>query len=463
MPCSPLGLPEHVLHLPIVLPSCSRELPEFTNIETRSSRTTSDLPVDISNQQILRLTGPDGPPMIEQDSIDMIDASRAYRAFSRLWSGDNVSKGIMASTHTLTMYERYFSVLRDQLTKIRSIAILSLILGLVVRATLPVSLQQFSPTLPTLPGNCTSYSLWQMIRPAPYRERLSPSTTLDSSVVATPSLFKDSSLSVFSVESTSIALSRANPTGFRRVIPPTLPERPNSKELMLQLPSSVIPAVDRPKALSVIPETSPSISHPPVPDAAAHAVSTLRHISVPDVVKEYASVVLTIVNQDMQDIFDALDALAQAISRQTQMILAQTTTFIEQSSVYMEKGVESFETVKETLRAHNERAKRRAKEIKERGTKWLFDASEAVATSARFSTEMAWELAEGFAYRAQRARGKAKEMAAELQDILNEGERLGVLGTTAWDSQMKYWDEWMEKVIKQEKFCKRKLKSSIFC
>jgi len=379
----------------------------------------------------------------------MIDASRAYRAFSRLWSGDNASKGVMASTHTLTI-----------------IAILSLILGLVVRATLPVSLQQFaSPTLPTLSANCTSCSLWQMIRPAPYRERLPASTTQDSSVVVMPSSFKDTSLSIFSAESTSIALSRANPTGFRRVIPPTLSERPRfSKELMLQPSYSVLPTDDRPKALSIIPETSPSMSYPPVPDATAHAVSTLRHVSIPDVIKECASVVLTTINQDMQDIIDALDALVQAISRQTQIIFTQATTFIEQSSMYVEKSVESFETVKGTLRAHNERAKRRAKEIKEKGAKWLSDASEAVTTSARSSTGMARELAEGFTYRAQRARGKAKEMAAELQAILNEPERFEVLGTAAWDSHMKYWDEWMERAIKQEKkFCTRKLKSSIFC
>lgn len=352
--------------------------------------------------------------------------------------------------------------------RVRSIAILSLILGLVVRAALPVSLQQFtSPTLPTFAPNYTCGSLWQMLRSAPHRERLPPSTTLDSSVVVIQSNFKDFSLSVFSAESTSVTFSRANPTDFRRMIPSTLSERSEfSKDLILQPPCSVLPPDNRPKALSVIPETSATPSYLAGPVTTPHAVSSLGHTSVPNVVKEYASVVFAAMNQDMQDIFDALDALVQAISRQSQMILTQATTFIEQSTIYWEKSVESFEMVKETLQAHNERAKKRAKEIRERGTQWLYEASEAVTTSARFSRGMAWELAEGLAYRAQRARGKAKEVAAEIQDFLNEHDRLEALGTQAdaWDSHVKHWDEWVKKVSTQGRnSCKRKVKTPIFC
>ena len=104
MPCRPLGLPEHVLYLPIVLPSHSSELADFGNVETGSPQCTWNT-LNIPNQQILRITAPEAPPIIDKDSIDTIDSSRAYRAFSRLWSRDDVSKGIMASTHALTMYD----------------------------------------------------------------------------------------------------------------------------------------------------------------------------------------------------------------------------------------------------------------------------------------------------------------------------------------------------------------------
>ncbi|KAH0833304.1 hypothetical protein J3R83DRAFT_12369 [Lanmaoa asiatica] len=452
LPCRPLRLPEHVLHLPVlVLPSYSSELPDFSYVETGSPQGAWDM-FNIPNHQVLRITAPEDSPVVDEDSIDMIDSTRAYRAFSRLWSDDNnVSKGITASTHALTI-----------------IAILSLVLGIVVRITIPISLQQFtSPALPILNSSYTSYSFWQMLRPAPYRERLPPPTAPDSSVVAISSSFRELSLSVFSAESTSMTLSRANPTSFRRVIPSALSERSKfSKDLMLQPPHSVLLPNNRPNAFSVIPETSPTISYLPGPATTGHAVSALVHTSIPGVVKECASVAHAIVNQDMQDIFDALDALVQAISRQTQIILTQATTFIEQSVMRLEKSAESFETIKETLHARNERARKRAKEIKERGTKWLYDASEAITTRAQFSKGMVREMAEGVTHRAQRARGKAKEMAAEIHDFLNEHDRVEAFAIGAWDTHTKHWDEWVKSVRKQGnkgKPCKRKLKSAIFC
>jgi len=267
-----------------------------------------------------------------------------------------------------------------------------------------------------------------------------------------------------------MTLSYANPTNLRRVIPSTLSERSKfSKDLMLQPPRSLLPPDNRPKALSVVPETSPTTSYHPGPVTTGHAVSALVHTSVPSVVKECATVAFAMVNQDMQDIFDALDALAQAICRQTQIILEQATTFIEQSAIHLERSVESFETIKETLHARNEHARKRAREIKERGTKWLYDASEVVAASAQLSQGMVREMAEGLASRAQRARGKAKEMAAEIQDFLNEHDGVEALGSGAWYTHTKHWDEWVERVRKQGtkgmscKPSKRKLKSAVLC
>lgn len=277
-------------------------------------------------------------------------------------------------------------------------------------------------------------------------------------------------MSVFVAESTSKTLSRTNPTNFRRVIPSTLSERPKfSQDLMLQPPRSVLPPDNRPKALSVIPQTTTTTTHSLAPATTGHVVSALVHTSVPDVAKECASVVLAVMNQDLQDIFDALDALVQAISRQTQIILTQAMSFIEQSGMHWEKSVESFETIKETLHAGHERARKRAKEVKERGTKWLYDTSDVITTGAQFSKGVAWEMAEGLAHRARRARGKAKEMAAEVQDFLNEHDRLEALGAGAWDMHTKRWDEWVRRVGKQGKkgksckLSKRRFKSAILC
>lgn len=102
MPCRPPRLPEHVLRLPVLVSPYSGELPDLGIVETGSQGTWDVL--NIPDYQILRMTAPEDAIVVDKDSIDMIDSSRAYRAFSRLWSGDkNMSKRIMASAHALTM------------------------------------------------------------------------------------------------------------------------------------------------------------------------------------------------------------------------------------------------------------------------------------------------------------------------------------------------------------------------
>lgn len=104
MPCRSPHLPEHVLRLPILVsPSYSSELPDLSILQTSSPQDTWDT-LNVPDHQLLRITAPEDPLVVDKDSIDTIDSSRAYRAFSRLWSGDNnTSKGIMTGTHALTM------------------------------------------------------------------------------------------------------------------------------------------------------------------------------------------------------------------------------------------------------------------------------------------------------------------------------------------------------------------------
>ena len=103
MPCRSLHFPEHVLRLPVLVSPYPSELPDLSIVETGSPQGTWDT-LNIPDHQILRITAPGDPLVVDTDSIDMIDSSRAYRVFARLWSGgNNTSKGIMASTHALTM------------------------------------------------------------------------------------------------------------------------------------------------------------------------------------------------------------------------------------------------------------------------------------------------------------------------------------------------------------------------
>jgi hypothetical protein len=104
----------------------------------------------------------------------------------------------------------------------------------------------------------------------------------------------------------------------------------------------------------------------------------------------------------MQDIIDALDSLVQAISRQAHAMIAQTNALIQYSTVQFEQRVPELEAIMDAFNARNEHAQRRAKELKDHGAKWLHEAGEALMN------------------RASRARGKAKEITEDMEQIWAE-------------------------------------------
>ncbi|KIJ62796.1 hypothetical protein HYDPIDRAFT_135185 [Hydnomerulius pinastri MD-312] len=455
MPSCPPRLPEHTLYLPAMAsPAYSVDLPEFRDVARISAQETWDM-FNVPDHQLLRITASGEPAVVDMRAIDELDPARVHRAFSRVWSDKkSLGRGAINGSHALTI-----------------IAVLSLVLGVVVRSAISTSTQPIAATVVATTSNCSSTSIWQLLRPVANREHEAPAATPDNSLIMVPSAFKDFALSVFSAESTSVSLPRANPTGFRRASPSTLSERLKlSKDLILRPSPSVLAPDNRPKALSIITDTSPTIPYHPGPASTGHALSALVHTSIPNIVKEYAPVITAIVNQDVQDILDALDALVQAISRQAQTILTQTTTFIHQSAAHLENSVQSFETVKETFYTHNERAQRRAREMKEQGAKWLYSAGEVLAGHAQSSKAKAKEIGEQLAIRAERARGKAKEMAEEIQEFLHDPEGLEGLGSRAWDLGEKEWRRLHKragesgnlKSVKTRKGPKRQFKPTIF-
>ncbi|KAF9237676.1 hypothetical protein BU15DRAFT_63062 [Melanogaster broomeanus] len=448
MPSRPPRLPEHVLYLPVLAsPGYSIELPEFKDVDIGSARGMWDM-FNVPDHQLLRITAS--------------GESAGGRQTGDRWVGSNTQLACLDNVW-LSSQLRCSPVL----TGVCSIAILSLVLGVVVRSSILTSTQPVINTVVTPESNCTPNSIWQLLRPVVNRERQALSATPDTPVVVMPSSFKDFALSVFNADSTSVSLPRANPTTSRRMTPSTLSERLRlSKDLMLR-------PKNRPKALSVIPETSATAAYRSDPASTHHSVSALIHTSLPSFVKEYAPVVSAIVNQDIQDILDALDALVQAISKQAQVFLTQTTALIQYTAAHLENGRQSWETVKETVYTRNERAQRRAREIKEQAAKWLYDAGEAFTTGAQLSKEKAQEVAEELANRAQRARGKAKEMAEDIQELLSEHEEaFEALRIRAWDVGAKEWTRWHRQAEESEKTrwtgkpCKltrRQRKQTIIC
>lgn len=158
--------------------------------------------------------------------------------------------------------------------------------------------------------------------------------------------------------------------------------------------------------------------------------------STPDILKEYTSI-------DMQVILDALDTLVQAISKQVHTIVAETALLVQRSISHLEMGAEKLEGIKDALYTRNTRAKKRAKQLKERGAKWVFGASEVVTSRAKLAkgtqrkvVEETREFVEGMA---SRARGNAKRMAAEIHGLLQEQEKLAF---RAWDIGEQQWKHW---------------------
>lgn len=328
-----------------------------------------------------------------------------------------------------------------------SLAVLSLLFGVVIRSTFSAAgrVVTVTPTVVAVPDNCSSASLWQLLRPAISRQReIPPPPTVQSSSVATPASLKDFALSIFSAESTSVSLPRAHSPNVHRVPPPTLHERLLSSRDLVLRPTFSLAADNQPKAVSVV----STVTHGQDPSASSipPSLSSVIRTSAPDIIKEYAPIISTAIANEMQVILDALDALVQAISKQVRTVVAETALIVQRSKSHLEIGAEKLESLKDALFTRNARAKKRAKQLKERGTQWLFEASEAVTSRAKLTkgtqhkvVEETRGFVEGMASRVRRARRNAKRAAEEIQGLLQEQEKLAF---RAWDIGEQQWKHW---------------------
>ncbi|KAH7884718.1 hypothetical protein F5I97DRAFT_1891488 [Phlebopus sp. FC_14] len=443
LPSCPPQMPRHTYYLPILAsPSCCVDVLE-TNDSPRmfSAQETWDR-FNVPDPQLLHLTEMGEPAVLDERAIDSLDSSRVHQAFCRIWSEAqrNVSKATLTTSHALTV-----------------IAILSLLLGIVIRSVLPTSNRTTLPTPVMTFSNCSSSSIWQLLKPVAYTPDEVRATTRETSVVS----FREFAVSVFSAESTSVSFTRVSPTHFHRTPSSVISERLKfSKDVILRASPSVLAPDHRPKSLSIVRDINPTIPHPPGPASTARALSPLTQTSVFGVVKEYAPVVSAIVNQDMQDIIDALDALVQAISRQAQFIMTQTTALIQQSMTYLEKSMQSFD-IKETFHMRHERARGRAKEIRDQGAKWLHGAGEALTSHTQSSKGVAVAMAKEVASRADQARGMAKQVAEELRGLVHETEGFEELRFRVWDMSSKEWRRWQKRAGKKASKSKRLIKQTI--
>ncbi|KAL4063544.1 hypothetical protein V8B97DRAFT_1991191 [Scleroderma yunnanense] len=456
MPYCPPHFLQPTFYLPVLAPTELEGFSDSTSNLTQVAQETWDM-FHIPERQVLCLTPKRTPAVVDKSTIDDLDPLSAYRAFNRMWSTKRKAmiKTSIGGVHTLTI-----------------LAVLSLLLGAVIRSTFsaPGRVATVTPTVVAIPDNCSSTSLWQLLRPVIDRQRgIPPPPAAEPSSVAAPASLKEFALSIFSVESTSIALPRSQHSpNLRRMPPSTLHERLlSSKDLVLRPTLSVL--VPDTQAVSVA-STATQGQAPSPTSRIPSSLSAVVHASAPDFVKEYAPIISAAIANDLQIILDALDALVLAISKQVRSVVVETALLVQRSLSHLETSAEKLESIKDALYTRNARAKKRAKQLKERGARWLFEASEIVTNRAKLAKGTQHKVLEetkvfvdGMASRVQRARGNAKKVAEEIHELIQEQEKLAI---RAWDIGEQQWKHWQRK--HSSKACKSKrssvgVKKGIFC
>ncbi|KAG2147577.1 hypothetical protein DEU56DRAFT_784726 [Suillus clintonianus] len=398
LPFSPLQLPEHAAYLPVLVPApCAIDSLQSEDAIRNSAQEAWDL-FNVPSDRVLRLSDP-APCVVNADVIESLPPYRAYRAFDRIFSrGRKKSVKFMTnSPHTLTIF-----------------TMVSLVLGVVVGSTFRGTAPVVTPTPVTtaVASAASTPFLWAFLHPVINHSHESIPAKTESTAISLHSSLKDFALSVFNPDPTSVSISKETSTSVFRSASSFSEKLKFSKDVILRPTSSLMSLEGSTKSLSVVPSMTASQPHVeeavPTPSSSALASSTLGLSFLQDYLPKFVDIhgpaVLAAVNADMQDIIDALDSLVQAISRQAHVVIAQTNALIQYSTTKLEQRAPELEAVMDALNARNEHAQRRAKELKDNGAKWLHETGEALMN------------------RASRARGKAKEITEDIEQIWAESK-----------------------------------------
>lgn len=277
----------------------------------------------------------------------------------------------------------------------------SLVIGVVVGSTFRGTTPVVTPTTTAVVPATSTPSLWALLRPVINHSCSSLPAKTEPTAISIHSSLKDLALSVFNPDATSLSISHESSTSGLRCMHSLSEKLKCSKDVILP------PLEGRTKSLSLVPSSTPHREETkPTPSSSALVSSTLGLSffgeSLPKVMDAYAPAVLAAVNADMQDIIEALDSLVQAISRQAHIMVTQTNALIQYSTAHVEFFAQDFEAIKGTLAKRHERAQHRAKALKDHGAKWLHEAGEALMS------------------RASHARGKAKAITEDIEQIWAE-------------------------------------------
>ncbi|KAJ8515675.1 hypothetical protein ONZ45_g6961 [Pleurotus djamor] len=357
----PPALPKHNLYLPVFVPFPSSIDPLGSGeLTRRAAQDTWEL-LDIPTSKVLRLNGKSSSAILDSDYIRNVD-----------------------SRHTFLMLQQ-LSKKQVPGFSVALITIISLILGVIMnsafRTSVPTPTISSSSTLAIRPSGHlaiqTSSDVVHVTRPV---------STNHSSTLA-PSSLKDFALAVISPSSTSLSVRRASVPS----VVPSLTFKPTGK--CGQSATLSVSVRDAPRDVIVRPSSSispvPGPSQPQVSSVATKLVTSTASSSptalsirladsLAQIYGDAAKAVVQMVSQDVKELMEALDALLQAIGTQT--------------TVVVEKSKGKAKDLKRTLKYRNERAKKRARDLKDMGDKFMMHAGEHLKDRATQAKKTARKL-----------------------------------------------------------------------
>ncbi|KAF7327746.1 hypothetical protein MKEN_00354200 [Mycena kentingensis (nom. inval.)] len=267
------------------------------------------------------------------------------------------------------------------------VALLSIIMGFAANTVFrPPTMAPTPANTPYVPAHTTPpATFWGMFGTAPN----SSVTPISTPVVTTnmgvmPSTLKDLALAVFNPATTtplagsSSASSAPAPSGLSKGNAPIEPEVKRGKintDMIVRPQTSLSEPAVSPKARSA----STAVGNngckrrkltPIVPDESASVTSLSLKLgdSLSEVAEAAMKALETVLPWDLRELMFAFDGLLQAIGRQTTIILEDTKSQVK--------------VLRERLVQRNERAKRRARELKDAGQRIALEAGYRIRTRA---------------------------------------------------------------------------------
>ncbi|KAJ7035023.1 hypothetical protein C8F04DRAFT_1259380 [Mycena alexandri] len=393
LPSSSPFLPKHTLYLPIIFPTTDNSIQDVLPDPSKAYESWSSL--DIPAVQTLRLIN-NGESQIfvdDEETRKLVDPQFVYRELEPL-----------LPHHPKKPFARL-----EQLRPVHAVtfvALLSLIMGFAVntgfRSPAP------TPAVVTVtPAQTAPSTFWNMFGTAPNSSVASLTIAPAASTMAImPSTLKDFAVAVFNpatttaasvpVASTSAAASTPTASGsgaagsvVGQSKSMTLAEKAKSTKDIIVRPSTALSNPSSPKSP---PTHAPSVGGSmkkvvttalPVKESAPVSSLSLKLVdSLSQVVDASMKALEEVVGHDFKELMGALDALMRAIGDQAAMIISDSKS--------------RAQLLRERLNYRNERAKGKARELKEMGEQFVSHAGERLKARAEIARTRAQSLRKTF-------------------------------------------------------------------